>query len=320
MLKKITLITLFMFAGLLFAADMPPGEPKFDDLDLSLQSIDNEFNPSAVVSTNTTKELVLANEDTATPVTAAVPALTPEPVPAPMPAPEPAPTVAAPPPASIPVTVTAPASTPAPAPVSVAPALKKTEKVDGPIYHYSYVPDESLDGDPSSHDQFSKAGHPGLFFMSFIGQGIFYKDYNRGVPGFEFDAGFQFNLFKYLSLATAFNAAYRRGFVSGDKFYPFGVLGQVRVRVLPWLYPFFEGGIECIKIARSGWQPPAKIFGGGLMIRMGYADKKAEYNLYKTVHITRTMLILSFDRTTVSGDPDMMPGAYIFKAGMSLEF
>jgi hypothetical protein len=307
MLKKGTFIVVFLFAGLLFAVESPS---KPENLDTLLEGIDLKSNTASAAP---------AQDAVVTEVT---PAPAPEPVtePAPAkdavvaevaPAPEPVvePTIApvpdiAPAPASAPapakeavVAEVAPAPVPATAP-SPTPTLAEKEKIDGPLYHYAYAPDESMD-DNSKPDKFSHAGHPGVFFLSFLGQGVLYKDSNKGVPGFGIEAGLQFNLFKYLSLVGAMNVAYRKGFVSGDKLYPFGALGQVRLRVLPWLYPFFEAGVECVKVSRSGWQTPAKVLGGGLMIRMGYADKKAEYNLYKTVHITRTMLILAFDHTKV---------------------
>ena len=56
------------------------------------------------------------------------------------------------------------------------------------------------------------------------------------------------------------------------------------------------------------------------MIRMGYADKKAEYSMYKAARITRTMLILGFDYVGSSSNPSIAPSADIFKIGISLEF
>ena len=315
MLKNVTFITLFMFAGLLCAADKLQDTSKLDDLDALLEGIDKGSNVSSAAPVEPAVPAAVSEATPeAVPAPAPAPAVAPEPAVVATPAPEPQPVVAS-------VPTPAPAVVVEPAPVTkAAPEPKKVETTDESMYHYAYIPDDSLDDNGPTQDKFSKAGHPGLFFVSFIGQGVFYKDYNKGVPGFEVESGFQLRLFKYLSLVGALNSAYRRGFVTGDKFYSFGALGQIRVRTLSWLYPFFEGGIECIKIARLGWQPPAQVLGGGLMIRMGSADRKAEYNLYKLVGVTRTMLILSFDHVKTSHNFDVVPSAYLFKGGLSFEF
>ena len=225
------------------------------------------------------------------------------------------------------VAATAPAATPAaqataPAP-AVTPAKAKAadpDRLDSEgIYHYAYVPDESS-GHETDYTKGSQAGRRGSFVISFLGECVFYKDYNKGTPGFGIEAGWQFNPFKYMSILADMNFAYRRGYVAGDKFYPLGFKGGLRFRVLPWLFPFAETGVELIKIPRTGWEPPIMVFGGGLLIRMGAADKRAEYDMYKTAFIKRIMLVLAVDYLRVTHDLDIVPRAYVFKIGMSFEF
>jgi hypothetical protein len=316
MLKRISFITLFLLAASHFAVAQT-ADP---------QDMDAEFgiNPSP------------------TP-TVTAPAPTPEAVaPAPAPASTPAPAVVKAPapakvakaapnpflPASVLTTTPAPVPTPAPTPAPVAKAAPakatsaSTDDGEGEavtVYHYAYVPDESLDHEPE-YSKITQAGHPGIFFMSFMGQAVFYKGGNSGTPGFEIEPGLQFMIFKYLGFAVALNAAYRRGFVSGDTFYPLGADIQLRARLLPWLYPYFDGGFECVK-TNSGWEHPSKLFGGGFMIRMGYADTKAEYSMYKAARITRIMLVLGLDHiSSASASAAVMPSANVFKIGMSFEF
>jgi len=263
MLKKTTLITLFMFAGLLSAASKPAETPKVDDVKTSLQSIDKELGIGSVVPATENKDVVVAKQE--------------------------------------------------------APAPKKTEKVDGPIYHYAYVPDEQGD-DAYDFEVGTMAGHRGNFILSFIGEGVVYKGYNVGKPGFEAELGWQFNLFKYLSLLTSVGGGFRKGNTSGKNLLPLGAKAALRFRLLPWLFPYAEGGVECIKVTHAGWEPPSKVFGGGLLIRIGYADRKAEYNLYKLVNITRTMLILGFDYVKTPHHSVEVPNMYLFKGGLSFEF
>ena len=217
-------------------------------------------------------------------------------------------------PAKKPATVKAPAPAKAPADAA-APGTPE----NGELYHFAYVPDEAS-GHETDYTKGSAAGRRGNFLMTFVGEGVFYKDYNKGTPGFGIEVGWQFNVLKYMSIVADMNVAYRRGYIAGDKFYPIGFKGALRFRVLPWFFPFVEGGTELIKIARTGWEPPTMVMGGGILIRMGAADKRAEYDMYKTAFIKRIMLVLAVDYTKVNHNTNIVPRAYIFKGGMSFEF
>ena len=250
MLKKVTFITLFLFTGLLYAANEPAEAAKD------------------------------------------VPAAAPAPVVAP---------------------------TPAPVPAAAPKAPKKVEDPNNPEYHYLYVPDEKDDGVPNYEDE-TMAGHRGNLVFSFMGEGVVYKGSNRGRPGFDAEVGWQIKMFKYLSLFPSINAGYRKGNVVGKNLAPVGAKAALRFRLLPWLFPYGEGGIECLKVTSAGWEPASKIFGGGILIRIGYVDRKAEYHLYKLVGITRTMLILGFDYLKTPHNSAEVPDAYLFKGGLSFEF
>ena len=213
---------------------------------------------------------------------------------------------------------TAPVKAPAPAKAPADAAAPGTPE-NGELYHFAYVPDEAS-GHETDYTKGSAAGRRGNFLMTFVGEGVFYKDYNKGTPGFGIEVGWQFNVLKYMSIVADMNVAYRRGYIAGDKFYPIGFKGALRFRVLPWFFPFVEGGTELIKIARTGWEPPTMVMGGGILIRMGAADKRAEYDMYKTAFIKRIMLVLAVDYTKVNHNTNIVPRAYIFKGGMSFEF
>ncbi len=276
MLKKISFVSLLFFAISSVALLRAEEPKKFDTIDTSLHNMEAEFGIQPKAEPAATAPVAAAPKTETTPLVLKKPATKPK-------------------------LVTAAEDEP---PTEVEP------------YHYSYVPDASLDKDPD-YEKHSAVGQPGIFFISFFGQALFYNDYDQGKPGFEFETGLQFSLFKYMSVAFAFNAGYRKGFVSGDDLYPLGLSGQLRLRALPWLFPFFEGGFECIKLARSGWEPASMVIGGGVMIRIGYADKKSEYNFYKATSVKRIMLILAFDHSSAS---DLVPSTSIFKGGLSVEF
>ncbi len=304
MLKKVALITIFMSGGLLYAANKTPETHNVEDVDSSLQHIYNEFSsgiesPAPVAAE---KPVVVAEQS-------AAPAVAPAPVPAPTPAPAPVPAPVVAKPAPAPVVVEAPKQ---------VPALKTKEKIDGPIYHYSYVPEEAED-DPARYEEGTMAGHRGSFVLTFMGEGVVYSGYNAGKPGFNAEIGWQINMFKYLSLLPSIDFGIRKGNTSKN-LVPVGAKLALRFRVLPWLFPYAEGGFECIKVSSGGWEPISKVFGGGLAIRIGYADMKAEYNLYKLVGITRTMLILGFDYIKTPHNSEDVPNATIFKGGLSFEF
>jgi hypothetical protein len=275
MLKKCSLfITAFMFAASLSAATKPVEPQSLDDIDASLNNVDQEFQMKTV-EVPVPKELKVAVQE---PVD-----LTPQPS------------------------------------SSVPQNVEPVENKEPDLYHFSYIPDDENKPE-SNYGKHTRAGRPGNFIISFLGEGIFYKDYSSAKPGFEFETGWQFNVFKYVSLVTTLNFALRRGALVGDTLYPLGLKGVVRVRALPWLFPFAEVGVEWIKTPHGGWESPSKVFGGGLALRVGAIDKKAEYSLYKMLRITRTMIILAIDRVATPNDSVLVPSAYIFKGGMSFEF
>jgi len=282
MFKNVFIITLLMFVGVLYAENKSAYEPKFDDVDMSLQGIGSELGVDPVL--------------------------------VPVPAPEPQ--VIAPTPA--------PAPAPAPAPIQVVtPAPQKVEKVktkvDGPIYHYSYVPDDTVSDIPS-YEQDTRAGHRGDLVFLLVGEAVIYKGYNAGKPGFETELGWQFNLFKYLSLLASIDVGYRKGNLTSKNLIPLGAKGALRFRLLPWLFPYFESGFECIKVSGSGWEQASTDIGGGLLIRIGYADRKAEYSLYRAIGITRTMLVFGFDHVKAHHNSIVVPDASLIKGGLSFEF
>ena len=340
MLKKILITTILLSATYCYASK----PQNVDEFDAMLQSIEQEAStPSGSqvdamkLKDEGPKELKLAKENAVVGTAAAnTETAVATPAPAPAIAPEPEKVVATPAKTKAPVAVTEPVPmpapepapvmmpTPTPVPTATAPIKAKkvkTAKEDDKIevYHFGYIPDDT--NDDHNYSAGTQAGHPGNFLISFYGEFVDYKASNKGKAGFEGEVAWQMNLMKYMSLVASFGAGYRKGNLTGKNLTPITLKGAVRFRALPWLFPFVEGGVEFTKVStNSGWEKMSKVFGGGLAIRIGAADKKSEYNMYRLTGITRTMLILGFDYIKTPYNTETFPDAYLLKGGLSFEF
>lgn len=213
--------------------------------------------------------------------------------------------------------VSAPASVPAPAPQKAA-VVK--EAPSGDVYHYAYTPKDSESVNYSKDDENITAGHPGVFIMSIFGEWVNYYTGNKNKGGASLDLGVQFNLSDFISLALTTNIGGREGNEAGNALSIVGFRFAPRFRILPWLFLFPEAGVEFTKIAKGDWEYPFWVMGGGMMINMGSLDRRAEYNFNKQTAVTRTLLIVCFDRIKSPNVIVSMPDAYLVRLGLSLEF
>jgi hypothetical protein len=174
------------------------------------------------------------------------------------------------------------------------------------VYHYGYLVEEE-----------DKSGEPGRFVVSFMGEAASF-DSSKSKAGLSIELGYQipFRLIQFLA-ATTFG--FRKDPVSESTNYPIGLKAALRLRVLSWLYPFGEAGVEFIKISDAGsFKYPFTMFGGGLMFRLGKLDKKAEFSSYRNWGLSRTLLIFSYNMLK-SPDTIVQADANLIRFGISIE-
>jgi len=207
------------------------------------------------------------------------------------------------------------------APKLTKPTLEPEAVQGDDVYDFGYMQKHDDDEVAGYGRVAGLYGERGNFIMSFIGGIIDYPAANKGKFEGGIEIGWQMNLSKYFSFVLTSGFDIRKSSQAGTNLYPISLKGGLRARLNPWLYVFGEGGIEFVKVSSlPDWQYPSKVYGGGFLFRMGAADKKAEYNLYKAVRITRIMLILAMDAIRVKNVSDATPDGYLFKTGLSLEF
>lgn len=208
------------------------------------------------------------------------------------------------------------------APVEVKKPVKvKTVEAEdkAPAYHYSYTPTEEQE--EKYNYQKTLAGTPGNFIMSFMGEIVNHHGSDRGMPGFEGQLGGQANFLNdYLSLSGLVGSGYRKGAVQGRNLIPLSFRINAKVRILSWLYPYAEGGVQFTKVINGIWQKTAAIMGTGVMLRLGAGDRRSEHNLYKAIGVKRTLVIAGFDYIDAQAGSPYFIDSYIVRLGLSFEF
>ena len=221
---------------------------------------------------------------------------------------------------SAPVQVIAPAPVVVTKPVPTSTPTPATVPSNDDVYQYAYSPKDDKPVNYTKEDGERNAGDPGNFVASIYGEFINYVSGSKSKGGISLDLGPQFNFSKYLSLALTASIGTREGNEEHNNLYPLGLRVMPKVRVLSWLFPFLEGGVETAKVAKGGWESPFWIFGGGLMFNIGSIDRRSEYNLYKATSIRRTFFVFAVDKISAPVITSATPDSYIIRIGMSLEF
>ncbi|MBN1114274.1 MAG: hypothetical protein JXA66_02945 [Oligoflexia bacterium] len=144
-----------------------------------------------------------------------------------------------------------------------------------------------------------------------------YAEYgSTGSSGMCFDFGWQYNI-RFVSVALLTGIGYRRN--SNFELYPWNIWIEPRFRVLSWLGLYGILGVEFTRISGGDFVYPFTMFGGGILLRMGSIDRKAEFSMYKRWGIHRTYLAVSCNTLKYSGTSSLS-GGYLVKIGLSFEF